>query len=115
MAHVRLQGCARGRNDNYDTAPENVTMVIEGELLAAAKSKGLHLWFSDLNDGNDSDQLFVNKGPVTLGGDGSFELPLGLNQMYGYLDRHSDSASGCSLAGALFCCGRCCDYDVTVM
>ena len=97
----RRQGCARGRNDNYDTAPENVTVVVSGALLAAAKSKGLHLWFSDLAEGNDSDQLFVNKGQLTVGADGSFKLPLGLNQMYtvttigtGSKGNHSVPAAG---------------------
>lgn len=53
--------CARGNNPPYDTASEEVTLLLQGGL---SKIKQMQVWFSDLSDGNNSTQLFVNNGTI---------------------------------------------------
>eukprot|EP00039_Didymoeca_costata_P031305 m.34107 g.34107 ORF g.34107 m.34107 type:complete len:723 (+) comp8671_c0_seq2:162-2330(+) len=73
--------CARGSHPSYDTYSEVVTLQLKGKLLAAAQSKGLYMWYSNLTDGNDSNQLFVNKGKVSLEND-TLKVPMFAGDIY---------------------------------
>lgn len=79
-------GCARGRNPRPEnaTTAENATFVLKGAFLAAAVRAGgkLHVWYSDLTNGNSSPSLFLKKQAATVSASGSFALFLQPNEIF---------------------------------
>lgn len=72
--------CARGSNPDIPMSAENVTLVLKGGILAAAKAKGLHCWASNLTSGNDEgtnppdSQLFYELAAPIIAADGSITI-----------------------------------------
>ena len=80
--------CARGSNPSVTIATEPVQLVLKGGLLAAAKSKGLHLWRSNLTSGdaegvNPPDSaLFQLITAPSIGADGSVTINVCAEEIY---------------------------------
>ena len=80
--------CARGSNPEMTTATEELTMTLKGSLLAAAKAKGLTVWYSNLTSSNElgvnpeESQVFQKRGPLAVGADGSIKLTVNPEEMY---------------------------------
>ncbi|EDQ92718.1 uncharacterized protein MONBRDRAFT_566, partial [Monosiga brevicollis MX1] len=55
--------CARGSNPPYDVSAENVTFILNGSFAGITS---LNVWYSNLTDGNDSQQLFVHRGSIPV-------------------------------------------------
>lgn len=74
--------CARGSNPDAETSEEDVTLVLKGSFLEAAKRAGgkLQVWYSNLTSGSASGenppdaQLFQQLAPLTVGSDGKVTL-----------------------------------------
>lgn len=70
--------CARGSNPSYVTESENVTFILNGTF---ASMTSLYVWYSNLTEGNDSDQLFMKKTPIAVHG-GRVTLSLHAGDLY---------------------------------
>eukprot|EP00756_Hemistasia_phaeocysticola_P015187 Hpha_TRINITY_DN15391_c5_g2::TRINITY_DN15391_c5_g2_i1::g.90879::m.90879/K01202/GALC; galactosylceramidase len=73
--------CARGSNPSLVTGAEDVTLVLKGSFLAAARRVGrLQVWYSNLTSSSDKGvnppdaQLFQKLDPVVVGADGMVTL-----------------------------------------
>ena len=72
---------ARGSNPQIVTATEDLTLMLKGSLLTAAKANGLAVWYSNLSSSNElgvnpeESQVFQKMSkPLAVGPDGSIKL-----------------------------------------
>ena len=72
---------ARGSNPQIVTATEDLTLMLKGSLLTAAKENGLAVWYSNLSSSNElgvnpeESQVFQKMSkPLAVGPDGSVKL-----------------------------------------
>jgi len=82
-------GCARGDNPESVSTEEVVVIQLEGSFLQAALARGsLQVWYSNLASGNGfrdnppDSQLFVNKEPLSVSGDGLVTLEVGPDEIF---------------------------------
>ena len=73
--------CARGNNPAYETKDEEVVLVLQGAFLEAAGSS-LRLWYSNLTEGNGSEQLFVKKTDVPVQSGGRVSIMVHPEEIY---------------------------------
>ena len=76
-----LRTGARGSNPQIVTATEDLTLMLKGSLLTAAKANGLAVWYSNLSSSNElgvnpeESQVFQKMSkPLAVGPDGSIKL-----------------------------------------
>ena len=81
--------CARGSNPAVQTFPEVVALALKGELLAAAKAKGLTVWWSNLGNNtqlgsNPPDKQVFQKqsAKLQIDADGVVKLPVDVEEIY---------------------------------
>lgn len=81
--------CARGSNPSVATAQEVVSLALKGQLLAAAKTKGLTVWYSNLGNNTQlgwnppQDQVFQKKSAkLAVDANGMVKLPVNVEEIY---------------------------------